>query len=89
MEDLIKPPVKVDDEIQVEIESKGGRGDGVCKCNNFILFIPNTEVGDKVTVKVEKVFHKFGIARKMILEENESTVENKEDGDEENGEQEK
>ena len=88
MEDVkeIKPPVKVDDEIEVEIESRGSRGDGVAKCNNFILFIPNTEVGDKITVKVEKVFHKFGIARRMLLEENESDVEdNNENGDEEDG----
>ena len=84
--DMKRPPVIVDAEIDVEIESRGARGDGVAKYNGFIIFVPNTSVGDKVKVVVEKVFRKFGIGRRLIMSEEDipKTVETKEE-DEDDG----
>jgi len=69
-----RPPIRVDDEIEVEIESRGARSDGVAKHDGFIIFVPNTSVGEKVMVKIEKVFKKFGIARRMISSEDDINV---------------
>jgi len=66
---ILEPPIKVDDEYDVEIISRGERGDGTAKVDNFIVFVPNTNVGEKVRIQIEKVFKKFGIARKMLMSE--------------------
>ena len=66
---VMEPPIRVDEEYDVEIISRGERGDGTTKIQNFIVFVPNTNVGDKVRVKIEKVFKKFGIGRRMLLSE--------------------
>jgi predicted RNA-binding protein with TRAM domain len=69
-----RPPIRVDDEVDVEIESRGARSDGVAKYDGFIIFIPNTSVGEKVKVKVEKVFKKFAIGRRMLVSEDDIIV---------------
>jgi len=39
----------------VTIEGIAQKGDGIAKVEGFIIFVPGTKVGDKVTIKVEKV----------------------------------
>ncbi len=51
----VAPPVKEGEKYDVKIEDVGKEGDGVAKVNNFVVFIPNTKVGDEVTIKVTKV----------------------------------
>lgn len=53
-------PVKVGDELDVKIEAVGEKGDGIAKSNGFVLFVPNTNTGDEVKIKVTKVLRKFG-----------------------------
>jgi predicted RNA-binding protein with TRAM domain len=55
-------PVQIGDELDVEIESVGEKGDGVAKIEGFVLFIPGVQKGDKVKIKVTKVFRKVGFA---------------------------
>ena len=55
-------PVKVGDEIDVKIEAVGEKGDGVAKKDGFVLFVPNTNEGDEVKVKVTKVLRRVGFA---------------------------
>jgi len=55
-------PVKVGDELDVEIESVGEKGDGIAKKEGFVLFVPGTQKGDKVRIRVTKVFRKVGFA---------------------------
>ena len=50
---------KVDDEFDVTIESVGQKGDGVAKHNGFIIFIPETEKGETVRIRITKVLPKF------------------------------
>lgn len=64
----LKPPVVVDDEIEVEIISRGKKGDGVARYKDFVVFVPNANVGEKVKVIVEKVFKNFCMSRKIITE---------------------
>ncbi|MFO7791721.1 MAG: TRAM domain-containing protein [Candidatus Saliniplasma sp.] len=51
------PPVEEGETYDVEIEDMGKEGDGVAKVENFVVFIPDTEVGDKVTIEITKVLH--------------------------------
>lgn len=55
-------PVKVGDELDVKIEAVGEKGDGIAKKDGFVLFIPNTNEGDEVKVRVTKVLRRVGFA---------------------------
>ncbi len=55
-------PVKVGDELDVKIEAVGEKGDGVAKKDGFVLFVPNTNEGDEVKVRVTKVLRRVGFA---------------------------
>ena len=55
-------PVKVGDELDVEIEAVGEKGDGIAKIKGFVLFVANTNKGDSVKVRVTRVLRKVGFA---------------------------
>lgn len=55
-------PVKANDEMDVEIEAVGKKGDGIAKREGFVLFVPNTKKGDKVRIRVLKVLGSAGFA---------------------------
>ena len=49
------PPVDVGDTQEVEIESLGDKGDGIARVDRgYVLIVPDTEVGDQVTVRIEE-----------------------------------
>jgi len=73
-----KPPVNTGDEIEVEIEGVGSKGDGIARKEGFVLFVPDTKKGDKVKVKVTRVLRSVGFAEKV----NGETEEKKESIDE-------
>ena len=56
------PPVKVGEEIEVDIEAVGEKGDGIAKKDGFVLFIPGVKEGDHVRIRVTKVLRKVGFA---------------------------
>jgi len=58
-------PVREGEEIEVEIEDVGTEGDGVAKVEGFTLFVPGTEQGDRLTVRVEQVKERFGFAEPL------------------------
>src|SRR3989338_6361888 len=55
-------PVNVGDELDVKIEAVGEKGDGIAKKDGFVLFVPNTNEGDEVKVRVTKVLRRVGFA---------------------------
>lgn len=55
-------PVNVGDELDVKIEAVGEKGDGIAKKDGFVLFVPNTNTGDEVRIRVTKVLKKLGFA---------------------------
>ena len=55
-------PVKEGQEIEVKIEAVGEKGDGIAKVDGFVLFVPNTKVGDEVKIKITRVLRKVGFA---------------------------
>lgn len=55
-------PVKVDDELQVDIISVGSKGDGIAKVDGFILIIPLAKLGERAWVKVTAIRNTVGFA---------------------------
>jgi predicted RNA-binding protein with TRAM domain len=54
-------PVKPGDEIELTIESIAGKGDGIARKDNFVIFVKGTKVGDKVKVRITEVKARFAI----------------------------
>ncbi|MFT4304294.1 MAG: TRAM domain-containing protein [Candidatus Woesearchaeota archaeon] len=52
------PPVQVGEELDVQIEAVGEKGDGIAKKEGFVIFVPNAQQGQTVRVKVNKVLRK-------------------------------
>ncbi|WP_423750885.1 SAM-dependent methyltransferase [Salinirarus marinus] len=55
-------PVAVGDEVEVDVVDVGSEGDGVAKVEEFTLFVPGTEEGETVRVRVTDVKPRFGFA---------------------------
>jgi predicted RNA-binding protein with TRAM domain len=58
-------PVSEGEELDVMIESVGGKGDGVAKIKGFVLFVPKVKKGDNVRIRVTKVLQNVGFAEKI------------------------
>ncbi len=52
-------PVEAGQNYEVTIEDIAREGDGIARVSGFVVFVPNTEIGDEVTIKVNKVMSKF------------------------------
>ncbi len=55
-------PVRVGEIKEVKIEAIGNKGDGIAKVNGFVIFVPGTELNDRVKIRITKVLKKFGFA---------------------------
>ncbi|RZN63414.1 TRAM domain-containing protein [Methanonatronarchaeum sp. AMET6-2] len=56
-------PIEEGEHYDVEIEDTGKEGDGIAKIENFVVFVPNAGVGEKVTVEIETVKSTFGVGK--------------------------
>jgi 23S rRNA (uridine2552-2'-O)-methyltransferase len=48
-------PVSIGDVLDVTVEKEGSKGDGMAFVDGLAVFVPGTEPGDDVTIRVEKV----------------------------------
>lgn len=55
-------PVNVGDIQTVKIEGKGKGGDGIGRVQGFVVFVPGTNVGDDVKVRITALRRRFAIA---------------------------
>ncbi len=58
-------PVSPGDRLEVEIVDRGREGDGLASVEGFRLFVPGTEVGEVLEVRVEDVKPRFGFAERV------------------------
>jgi len=58
-------PVSEGEELVVNIEAVGAKGDGIAKLNGFVIFVPDTQEGDKVKVKITKVLPNVSFAERV------------------------
>ena len=49
----------------VTIEAIAAKGDGIAKKEGFVIFVPGTQVGDKVRIRVTKVMRKVAALLKF------------------------
>jgi 23S rRNA (uridine2552-2'-O)-methyltransferase len=61
----ITAPVREGDRLEVTIEDVGSEGDGVAKVENYTLFVPGTEEGETVEIRVDEVKPRFGFAERV------------------------
>jgi predicted RNA-binding protein with TRAM domain len=52
-------PVEEGANYDVTIEDLAREGDGIARVSGFVIFVPETKVGDEVTIKVTRVMRKF------------------------------
>lgn len=58
-----EPPVKEGERREVEIEDIGDQGDGIARIGpGYIVFVPGTDVGDRVTVEITRARENFAFA---------------------------
>ncbi|MFP4655898.1 MAG: TRAM domain-containing protein [Methanohalobium sp.] len=57
-------PVQSGERYDVKIEDIASKGDGIARVSGFVIFVPETSVGDEVTVEVTKVMDKFAFGEK-------------------------
>ena len=60
---FLTAPVEPGDEVEVTIEGVGSKGDGIAKVEGFTVFVPGTEEGETVTVRVGDVKPRFAFAQ--------------------------
>jgi predicted RNA-binding protein with TRAM domain len=61
----IEPFIKRGDRFNVTIEGLGRNGDGFTKLRNYVIFIPDTKIGENLEVEVTKTTRKCGFARPL------------------------
>lgn len=52
-------PIKEGSIHDVKIEDMGREGDGLARIEGFVVFVPDTHVGDEVKIKVTKVLSRM------------------------------
>lgn len=55
-------PVEEGEQFTVEIEDLDDDGDGVVRVEGFTLYVPEGEVGERVTVRIDTVHDEFASA---------------------------
>jgi len=58
-------PVKEGDEIDLVIEAIGEKGDGIGKVQGFVIFVPGTNAGETVKVRITQIRGKSAIGEKI------------------------
>ena len=55
-------PIEEGETYDVKIQDIARLGDGIARIEGFVIFVPNTRVGDEIQIKVERVLPKFAFA---------------------------
>jgi predicted RNA-binding protein with TRAM domain len=58
-------PVKENQELEVVIDDIGSRGDGISRIQSFLIFVPNSKIGERVKVRITSVSGKFATAERI------------------------
>ncbi len=55
-------PIEEGETYDVTIQDIARQGDGIARIEGFVVFVPNTNVGDEVQIKIDRVLPKFAFA---------------------------
>lgn len=56
------PPVSEGEELHLEIQDIGEEGDGIAYVEGFVVFVPDTEMGETVDIEIEAIEGSFATA---------------------------
>lgn len=59
---FIPKPVETGKEYEVDITEKSRRGEGIARIQGLVLFVPNTNPSDHVTVRIIRISSRFAEA---------------------------
>ena len=76
-------PVAEGETYDVKIEDIAREGDGIARIEGFVVFVPDTKLGDEVKIKINKVMHRFAIAELVSEKSEESEKSEKSEKSEE------
>jgi len=65
-------PVEVGKEYDVEIQEMSRRGEGIARIQGLVVFVPNTQNGDHVKIRVTRISRRFAEAEVVDKEEDEA-----------------
>jgi predicted RNA-binding protein with TRAM domain len=55
-------PVEEGKEYDVDVKEVSRRGEGIARIEGFVVFVPNTKVGDRVKIRITKITERFASA---------------------------
>ena len=55
-------PVEEDEEYVVDVEDIGDEGDGIAHVDDFVVLVPEGDMGDRVRVRVDRVESDYAMA---------------------------
>lgn len=58
-------PIEMGDELTVEITDTGAEGDGIAKIEAYTVFVPDTDEGKQVRIRITDVKPRFGFAEQI------------------------
>ncbi|MDI6905276.1 MAG: TRAM domain-containing protein [Candidatus Bathyarchaeia archaeon] len=62
---LQKTPIWENQELEVVIDDIGSRGDGIARIQSYLIFVPNSKIGERVKVRILSVGGKFAVAERI------------------------
>ncbi|MFP4218593.1 MAG: SAM-dependent methyltransferase [Salinarchaeum sp.] len=62
---FLTAPIRPGEKMTVKITDVGSEGDGVADVDGYTLFVPDTEAGETVTVRVEECKPRYGFAERI------------------------
>jgi predicted RNA-binding protein with TRAM domain len=68
-------PVEVGKEYDVAIQEMSRRGEGIARIQGLVIFVPNTQNGDHVKIRVTRISRRFAEAEVVGKEEAEKKEE--------------
>lgn len=76
MKKVKKMKIKKNDELEVEIIDNGFEGEGIAKLDDFVIFVPETIINEKVKIKILKVNKSIAFGKVLdVIEPSKYSVE--------------
>ncbi len=60
-----RAPVSLGDSYHIEIEELGSEGDGIGYVEDFVVIVPDSTLGESVTVEVDRIEDHYAMASRI------------------------
>ena len=73
---VVAQPVSEGQELEVEIISRGEKGDGIARVDGFVIFVPGADAGTKARIRIKSVVRgRFAVGELIQAETKEEPKE--------------